>query len=152
RDLKPENVAIDSFGRVIVIDWGLAKVLDETNMPEDLSEPAPGGDADSQHTAAGQVLGTPLYMAPEQAAGRADEIDERTDIYGLDAIFFAILTGVAPHERSKTDSANSGARGLITAIAGRPTPLARESNPDADPVLDAICAKAMAKRPYARYQ
>ena len=152
RDLKPENVAIDNFGQVIVIDWGLAKVLDETNMPEDLSEPAPGGDADSQRTAAGQVLGTPLYMAPEQAAGRVDEIDDRTDIYGLGAILFAILTGVAPHERSKTDSANSGARGLITAIAGRPTPLARESNPDADAVLDAICARAMAKRRYARYQ
>ena len=152
RDLKPENVAIDSFGQVIVIDWGLAKVVDETNLPEGLPEAGLSGDADSLHTAAGQVLGTPLYMAPEQAAGRTDEIDERTDIYGLGAILFAILTGVAPHESSRMDGAASGTRGLITVIAGRPTPRARDVNPDADPILDAICAKAMAKRRYARYQ
>ncbi|HVX13285.1 MAG TPA: serine/threonine-protein kinase [Pirellulales bacterium] len=155
RDLKPENVAIDHFGQVIVIDWGLAKVLDETITSDDFfyaSSESSVDAAGSQQTAAGQVLGTPLYMAPEQAAGRADEIDERTDIYGLGAILYAILTGIAPHERSQAESAASGARGLISAIAGHPTPLAREANPQADPALEAICAKAMAKRPYARYQ
>jgi hypothetical protein len=111
RDLKPENVAIDNFGQGIVIDWGLAKVLDETGLPQHLFEAGPGRDADSQQTAAGQVFGTLLYMAPEQAAGRVDEVDERTDVYGLGAILFAILTGVAPHERSQLDSGSSGARG-----------------------------------------
>ena len=152
RDLKPENVAIDNFGQVIVIDWGLAKVLDETHLPEHLSDVGPGRDADSQLTAAGQVFGTPLYMAPEQAAGRLDEVDERTDVYGLGAILFAILTGNAPHERSQLDAGNSGVRALITAIASKPTPLAREVNADVDPALEAICAKGMAKRRYARYQ
>jgi serine/threonine protein kinase len=150
RDLKPENVAIDNFGQVIVIDWGLAKILDETRA-EHTTSLRPQDGADSQ-TAAGQVFGTPLYMAPEQAAGRLDEVDERTDIYGLGAILFAILTGIAPHERSRPDAANSGFRGLITAIASKPTPLAREANPQVDPALEAICARAMAKRRYARYQ
>jgi len=152
RDLKPENVAIDNFGQVIVIDWGLAKVLDETGMPEHLADAGLGRAGDSQHTVAGQVFGTPLYMAPEQAAGRVDEVDERTDVYGLGGILFAILTGVAPHERSQMNSGNSGARGLIMSITSKPTPLARETNPSADPALEAICAKAMAKRRYARYQ
>ncbi|HEV3145325.1 MAG TPA: serine/threonine-protein kinase [Gemmataceae bacterium] len=152
RDLKPENVAIDSFGQVIVIDWGLAKVLDEINLPEHLAGIGSGQLGESQQTAAGQVFGTPLYMAPEQAAGRLEDVDERTDVYGLGTILFAILTGIAPHERSQLDAGKSGIRGLISAVASRPTPLAREANAAADPALEAICAKAMAKRRYARYQ
>ncbi len=80
RDLKPENIVIDSFGQVIVIDWGLAKVLDEASV-ESLSNSVSSGDGN--RTGEGQVLGTPLYMAPEQAAGRLDEVDSRTDIYGF---------------------------------------------------------------------
>ena len=53
-----------------------------------------------ERTLAGEVVGTPLYMAPEQAAGKIDQIDEKTDIYGLGAILFAILAGCAPHEKS----------------------------------------------------
>jgi serine/threonine protein kinase len=152
RDLKPENVAIDSFGQVIVIDWGLAKVLDETNLPEHLAGIDSSHLGVSQQTAAGQVFGTPLYMAPEQAAGRLEDVDERTDVYGLGGILYAILTGIAPHERSQIDAGKSGVRGLISAITSKATPMAREANPDADPALEAICARAMAKRRYARYQ
>jgi serine/threonine protein kinase len=151
RDLKPENVAIDNFGQVIVIDWGLAKILDETGLSDHPADGGPGG-AETERTVAGQVFGTPLYMAPEQAAGRIDEVDERTDVYGLGAVLFAILTGVAPHEKSMADAANSGVRGLIAAITSKPTPLATDANPAADPALSAVCAKAMAKRRYARYQ
>jgi serine/threonine protein kinase len=151
RDLKPENVVIDSFGQVIVIDWGLAKVIDDTAV-ESLMDSVAVGSA--ERTNEGQVLGTPLYMAPEQAAGRLDELDERTDIYGLGAILFAIITGYAPHEKTQRESidSGSGARGMISVIAGGVTPSAREANPDADPALDAICRKAMARRRYSRYQ
>lgn len=151
RDLKPENVVIDSFGQVIVIDWGLAKVVDETSI-ESLMDTVSVGSAD--RTTEGQVLGTPLYMAPEQAAGRLDELDNRTDIYGLGAILFSIVTGFAPHEKTQKESVNSGvgARGMISAIASGATPSALAANPDTDPALDAICRKAMARRRYARYQ
>jgi serine/threonine protein kinase len=151
RDLKPENIVIDSFGQVIVIDWGLAKVLDETSV-ESLSGSMATGDG--SRTGEGQVLGTPLYMSPEQAAGRLDEVDSRTDIFGLGAILFAIITGFAPHEQTQKATANSGvgARGMISVIASGKTPSAREINPSADPALEAICAKAMARRRYARYQ
>ena len=151
RDLKPENVVIDSFGQVIVIDWGLAKVIDEASV-ESLMDSVSIGSA--ERTSEGQVLGTPLYMAPEQAAGRLDELDNRTDIYGLGAILFAIVTGNAPHEKTQRASIESGvgARGMISVIASGATPAAREVNPNADPALEAICQKAMARRRYARYQ
>jgi serine/threonine protein kinase len=151
RDLKPENIVIDSFGQVIVIDWGLAKVLDETSV-ESLADSVRNGDAN--RTGEGQVLGTPLYMAPEQAAGRLDEVDSRTDIYGLGSILFAIITGYAPHEQTQQASVDSGVgfRGMISVIASGKTPSSREIHPSADPALAAICEKAMARRRYARYQ
>ncbi|QDU91188.1 Serine/threonine-protein kinase PknD [Pirellulimonas nuda] len=153
RDLKPENVVIDSFGQVIVIDWGLAKVLDETTP--DLPGQADGPfDASRSGTMEGQVLGTPMYMAPEQASGRLDEIDARTDVYGLGAILYAIITGVAPHEstQGRLSESRGGARALLSEISSGPTPIALQQLPSADPSLSAICAKAMARRRYARYQ
>ena len=151
RDLKPENVVIDSFGQVIVIDWGLAKVIDETSV-ECLSDSLTSGTSD--RTMEGQVLGTPLYMAPEQAAGRLDELDHRTDIYGLGAMLFAIVTGLAPHEKTQKHAIDSGAgsRGMISVIASGVVPLASDANAAVDPALEAICRKAMARRRYARYQ
>jgi serine/threonine protein kinase len=150
RDLKPENIAIDSFGQVIVIDWGIAKVIDDLHVGE------AGADVDldamsNQSTLQGQVLGTPMYMAPEQASGRVDELDERTDIYGLGAILFAILTGIAPHEKTRETSEAAGGRDLLSAITSRPTPCAREVDSEIDDALSAICAKAMARKQYARY-
>ncbi|MGY8768394.1 MAG: serine/threonine protein kinase [Pirellulales bacterium] len=137
---------------MIVIDWGLAKVLDEYGLGDTLGDSSVGDLKSSGSTMAGQVLGTPLYMAPEQATGRIDEIDNRTDIYGLGATLFAILTGIAPHELSQAKSTDNGARGLISAIASAKTPLPREANSQVDPALEAICLKSMAKKRYARYQ
>jgi len=151
RDLKPENVAIDNFGQVIVIDWGLAKVLDDGILSDSLADIGFSDVNESQQTLAGQVLGSPLYMAPEQAAGRLDEVNESTDIFGLGAILFAILTGQAPHEVNRESSGSSTIRQLITAITSGPTPQAQSVHKDVDPALNAICAKAMAKKRYARY-
>ncbi|MBA2114646.1 serine/threonine-protein kinase [Bremerella alba] len=151
RDLKPENVAIDSFGQVIVIDWGIAKVINELQTSDGQSS-SRDSHLSNQSTMDGQVLGTPLYMAPEQAAGRIDELDERTDIYGLGAILFSILAGCGPHEHTRDSTKSVNGRELLTAIAGRPSPKASDVNPDVDPSLSAICAKAMARRQYARYQ
>src|SRR5262249_52658322 len=93
RDLKGENILLGEFGEVIVLDWGLAKVLGqaEEGTPVQVNE-----DPALQATLEGQVMGTPAYMAPEQAAGQVERIDTRTDVYGLGAIFYELLTGQPP--------------------------------------------------------
>jgi len=96
-------------------------------------------DAVIDATMQGAVLGTLPYMAPEQAAGRIDKIDARTDIYGLGAILFAILTGNHPHRGTST-------REVRAHILNEPTPHVRADNATIHPGLDAICAKAMAKK------
>lgn len=96
RDLKPSNVMVGDFGETIVIDWGLAKVLDDTT--EENGEESPyRTSAAPELTAVGSVLGTPAYMAPEQYRGRSDA---RTDVYALGGILHHLLTGKAPHERT----------------------------------------------------
>ncbi|MGZ0171716.1 MAG: serine/threonine-protein kinase, partial [Planctomycetales bacterium] len=95
RDLKPDNVVLGEYGEAIVLDWGLARQVgsnDEDTAPIVVTE-----DGRTDATQAGQKLGTPAYMAPEQASGRVEHMDERTDIYGLGAILFEILTGQPPH-------------------------------------------------------
>src|SRR5262249_44907866 len=105
RDLKPANVMVGSFGEVQVMDWGLAKKLTTpgpiTEAPAALA-PAPAPTPTEIHTLrvsegaftlAGGALGTPAHMAPEQAGGEIDKVDERSDVFGRGAILCVILTG-----------------------------------------------------------
>jgi len=103
RDLKPDNVMVGAFGEVLVLDWGLAKVLPEPGQADteehgaEFSGPLPsGGGGDVMATMAGQVKGTPNYMSPEQAEGRVADIDTRSDIYALGGILYCILTTQPP--------------------------------------------------------
>ncbi len=152
RDLKPENVALDGYGQVIVLDWGLAKTIGDSDLQDEIIDVMSVDQSQVHRTVAGQVMGTPMYMAPEQAAGRVDEIDERTDVYGLGAILFAILTGDPPHAQThRSLSSRSRVAELLTAIMNDPTPSARDVNPTVPPELSAVCAKALARKRYARY-
>lgn len=152
RDLKPENVVLDNYGQVIVLDWGLAKLTGDLELIETCENSlGPAGSVIAQ-TQDGQVLGTPMYMSPEQATGRLDEINERTDVYGLGAILFAILTGFAPHEKTReSSSANTTMSELLRSIVSEEPPPARSINPDAPPELEAICAKSLSIKAYSRY-
>jgi serine/threonine-protein kinase len=144
RDLKPANVMLGGFGEVIVLDWGLAKVVDRTEGDEHLPGVSVTDEAQGEATLAGRVLGTPAYAAPEQAEGRVDLVDPRTDIYGLGTILFEILTGRPPHE------GGSSAEVLLNVLA-RDTPRARAADTSVPKALDAICAKAMSKARTDRY-
>ncbi len=143
RDLKPDNVILGRFGEVVVLDWGLAKVIGRED--ENVSQIASGEQAGPALTQAGQALGTPAYMSPEQAEGRLDRIDRRTDIYGLGAILFEVLTGHAPHR-------GGGTAELLRRIALGETPRARATEPSAPAALEAVCARAMARAPEQRYE
>jgi serine/threonine-protein kinase len=100
RDLKPANIMLGAYGEVLVMDWGLAKVLSRNNVEThtDLLTEATytniattRGDVD--HTSHGSVMGTFPYLAPEQATGQVDRLDQRTDVFSLGSILCEILTG-----------------------------------------------------------
>jgi len=90
RDLKPQNIMLGAFGEVLVMDWGVAKLIEERGE-RNLQDPAlpKVGSTDTGH---GTVLGTPGFMAPEQERGAVNEIDRRTDVYGLGAILKSLVT------------------------------------------------------------
>ena len=142
RDLKPQNIVAGDYGEVIVLDWGLAKLLDRPE--QDPGTPPVVLEEEQGATMPGQVLGTPAYMAPEQAAGRLDLIDQRTDVYGLGAILYEILTGGPPFAGS---SSNEILRKVQTEEPERPRLVCR----DVAPALDAVRLRALARRPADRY-
>jgi serine/threonine protein kinase len=131
RDLKPENVLLDRQGRPRVTDFGLACPFEAPAPPDRLT-----------HT--GQVLGTPAYMAPEQALGRHEAVGPATDVYGLGGILYFLLTGQAPFlGRSVTDV-------LLQVTTQAPTP-PRELNPQASADLQAVCLRCLEKDPARRF-
>lgn len=149
RDLKPDNIMVGSFGQVYVMDWGIALVTGESGR--DGKEPdeqmvrreAGAGNADRP----GTVVGTPSYMAPEQAQGRVEEIDERTDVFSLGAILYFALTGTPPY-RGKT-SREKLLRAQACAVE-RP----EERAPDrrVPPGLRQITMRALSESPADRFQ
>jgi tetratricopeptide (TPR) repeat protein len=143
RDLKPEHVILGPYGETVILDWGLAKVL---GRPDAFA--SSGGvhvsSGSSSETLDGSVLGTPAYMPPELAAGRATEADERTDVYLLGAMLHEILTGQAPRQ--------GASRNEMIEMARTVTPLPpRKIKADVPRELDAVCRRAMAWRPQDRY-
>ncbi|HSD88194.1 MAG TPA: serine/threonine-protein kinase, partial [Kofleriaceae bacterium] len=147
RDLKPSNVLIGPFGETVVIDWGLAKEIRDADESGErqrrrASTPLPverAADADlTQH---GAVLGTPSYMAPEQARGEPS--DERSDIYALGALLYTMICGAPPH-RGKTT-----AEVLEQVAEGKHVPIA-EREPGLPAELATLIEHAMAHDPKGR--
>jgi serine/threonine protein kinase/predicted RNA polymerase sigma factor len=154
RDLKPANVMVGAFGEVQVMDWGLAKVLGEQTpaTAEALAaeqtrvgtviHPTPQVGAETQ---AGSLVGTPAFIAPEQAVGQIERVNERSDVFGLGAVLAVILTGKPPYVGDSFESVR------VQAVYGKLEDcFARLDACGAEPELVALCKQCLAFEPAGR--
>jgi predicted Ser/Thr protein kinase len=128
RDLKPSNVMITPRGEPVVMDFGLARRL---------------GTEETRLTQQGALLGTPSYMAPEQIDGDLQAMGPACDVYALGVILYELLTGQVPFRGPLT--------AVLRQIATEPPPPVASLRPEVGPALEAVCSRAMAKRPEQRF-
>jgi serine/threonine-protein kinase len=139
RDLKPANVMLGGFGETVVLDWGLAKRVGTVDDEGPASGPWP---LDNGATRAGQVIGTPGFMSPEQASGDPN-LGPASDVFSLGAVLYAVLVGRAPYSSAETE--------ILDRIRRAEYPPAQSVQPHVPKPLEAICRRAMAREPSARY-
>jgi serine/threonine-protein kinase len=147
RDIKPANVIVGQHGETLVVDWGLAKVMGGPDPAGDSAERAPVspsvGAGAGGGTLPGSSMGTPAYMSPEQAEGDLEHLGRRSDVYSLGGTLYHLLTG--------KPTVDGPVREVLRAVhAGEITP-PRRRDPRIDRALEAVCLKAIAKRPDDRY-
>ncbi|HEC22295.1 MAG TPA: serine/threonine protein kinase [Chloroflexi bacterium] len=126
RDIKPGNIMIDADGRVVLTDFGIARIVSGPNM-----------------TASGSMVGTPAYMSPEQGLGQPG--DHRSDIYSLGVVLYQLVTGTTPYDADTPIA-------IVLKHVNDPLPPPSNINPDIPEGLERILYKALAKSPDDRYQ
>jgi serine/threonine-protein kinase len=144
RDAKLSNIMATPGGRAVLLDWGIAKVLGRRADADGDAEFLPDAGDDALLTHWGAVMGTPAYMAPEQASGDNDAVSPRTDVYTIGSDLFHLVTG-------EVALRGDDLQVMLRRLMRGDLPRLRDVRPDVPPRLDAICARAMAFRPDERY-
>jgi len=132
RDLKPANIMLKQMRRAVVMDFGIAKIASREKSA-----------AVTQH---GVVVGTPSYMAPEQASDGTDPVGPASDVYSLGAILYAMLTSRPPFEEK------TALNTILKVVSPEPPPSPASLRPDVPALLEQICMKCLAKKPVDRYE
>jgi serine/threonine protein kinase len=147
RDLKPRNIMVGPFGEVLVLDWGLAKVVNCVDVARPMGTMRSIPEADAYRTLNGTAVGTPAYMSPEQAMGEVDSLDRRCDVYSLGVILYEMLAGASPYVRGEARKVmHQVSHGMWTRLD------ARRDCPPLPRALVAIVHRAMAFERPERYQ
>jgi serine/threonine-protein kinase len=146
RDIKPGNIIVGKHGETLVVDWGLAKALGHAEPGRDVGERTlvPSSDSGSGSTLPGSALGTPAYMSPEQSQGDLEHLGSRSDVYGLGATLYCLLTGKPPLEGEVAD--------MLRRVRAGQIPPPRQLDRSIDCALESVCTKAMAPQPADRYR
>ena len=147
RDLKPANIMVGKFGEVLLMDWGLAKLVGAESTEKPVSSDSQVFNIPTQETLSGAVMGTPAYMPPEQAKGQTQVVGRLSDLYSMGAILYEILTYEVPFDGTTLSEV------LDRVKKGDLVPPS-ERCPDRQVPreLEAVVLKAMATRPADRYQ
>jgi len=144
RDLKPENLLVTNAGQLKVLDFGIARVRELTQEQSSRSGSSAQRHQDSGSTRSGSLLGTPAFMAPEQARGRWEDVDERTDIWAVGATMYTLLSGRHVHE---SDTLNEQ---LIQNATQRAQPISKAC-PDLPEAIAHVVDRALAYEKSARW-
>jgi eukaryotic-like serine/threonine-protein kinase len=150
RDLKPANIMLGEYGEVLVVDWGIAKVLGKIEHDFDTDKTdavlTARSELGAHATRFGQVAGTPAYMSPEQAKGEIDKLDARTDVYALGSILYEILIG------SPAYTGKNGLDILQQVLDGPPKIISVTTHHTLPEELISACEKAMSRNIFERYE